>query len=419
MKRPIHRRHGASQVASLLTTFPVVVVSGARQVGKSTLVEAIVAERGGTYATLDDISVRSEALADPRAFVTGRPGLLAIDEVQLAPELLHAIKLEVDRKQDPGRFLLTGSANLLRMRTVGESLAGRSAWVELGPLAWSERLDATLPSTLDDLFSSPDATAFVRGLAPPSPSRLAQARKLAVEGSMPGTTQLDPSARRAWYQGYRQTFLERDLRQIAQIENLPQFNRLLTLASLRSSLLLNRSALAAECGLPIPTLRRYLDLLEVAWQFFELPPYYANVGKRLVKTPKLYANDVGLVAQLGAIESWEEASEQGRAGALFETWAVAEVRALDRLSPRPSVTTFWRTSTGREIDLVLERGNKLVAIEFKAAATVTEADTVALRELQQLLGARLRMAVVACMIPKAEVLGQRLCAVPISSLLGV
>jgi hypothetical protein len=406
-------------VASLLQTFPVVVVSGARQVGKSTLVESLVTERGGAYSTLDDISVRSEALADPRAFVAGRPGLLAIDEVQLAPELLHAIKLEVDRNKEPGRFLLTGSTNLLRMRTVGESLAGRSAWVELGPLAWSERLDAPLPSTLDDLFSSVDATAFVRGLAPASPARLAQARRLAVEGSMPGTTQLDPAARRAWYQAYRQTFLERDLRQIAQIENLPQFNRLLTLASLRSSLLLNRSALAAECGLPLPTLRRYLDILEVAYQFYELPPYYSNVGKRLVKTPKLYANDVGLIAQLGALDGWEEASAQGRAGALFESWAVAEVRTLDRLSARPSVATFWRTSAGREVDLLLERGNKVVAIEFKAAATVTESDTAGLRELQTLLGSRLRMAVVACMIPKAEVLGQRLCAVPISSLLGV
>lgn len=419
MKRTVHRRHGAAQVESLLASFPVVVVSGARQVGKSTLVEALVAERGGVYVTLDDVSVRSEALADPRAFVMGRPGLLAIDEVQLAPELLHAIKLEVDRDRTPGRFLLTGSTNLLRMRTVGESLAGRSAWVELGPLLWSERLDAPLPVTLDQLFSAADATAFVRGLAQVKPTRLAQARRMALEGSMPGTTQLGPDARRAWYQAYRQTFLERDLRQIAQIENLPQFNRLLTLAALRTSLLLNRSALAAECGLPVPTLRRYLDILEVAYQFFELPPYFANVGKRLVKTPKLYANDVGLVAQLGALETWEEAAEQGRAGALFETWAVAEVRALDRLSVRPSVATFWRTSTGQEIDLVLERGNKLVAIEVKSAATVSTSDTAPLRALQELLGPRLRMAVVACLVPKPEVLGQRLCAVPISSLLGV
>lgn len=424
MVRPIHWRHGATQVEALLRSFPVVVVTGPRQVGKSTLVRALIEARGGTYANLDDITVRSEALADPKAFISGRPGLLAIDEVQLAPELMHAIKLEVDRGlgsaggPSPGRFLLTGSANLLRLRTVGESLAGRSAWVELGPLMWSEVRDQPLPATLDRLFAASDATELVRGLAPVRPEAAAEARLHALQGTMPGTLGQTAAERRAWYQGYRQTFLERDLRQLAQIENLPAFNRLLTLSALRTANLLNRSALAAECGVPLATLRRYLEILEIAYQLFELPPYFANVGKRLVKTPKLYANDAGLVAQLGGMDTWAEAVELGRAGALFESWALGEVRTLDRLSERPSTQAFWRESTGREVDLVLERGNWLVGIELKASATVTAKDTAPLRELGKLLGGRLRMGVVATLGDTAEVLGERLCAVPIGALLG-
>lgn len=185
---------------------------------------------------------------------------------------------------------------------------------------------------------------------------------------MPATLRLTTRQRHAWYEEYRQTFLERDLRQLGEIENLPAFVRLLTLAALRTGALLNKSALAAEAGLAQPKLRRYLNLLEVAGQFFELPSFHANLGKRLVKTPKLHANDVGLAAFLGGIDSWAEAASRGWEGALLESWALGELRALDRLSARSSRASFWRTSTGREVDLVLERGRDVVAIEIKATA---------------------------------------------------
>jgi predicted AAA+ superfamily ATPase len=419
MARPVVARHAASHLAGLLDALPVLVLTGARQVGKSTLALQLMRERGGSYVTLDDISLRSQALTDPHAFVNGRDGMLVIDEVQLAPELFRAIKLAVDRDRSPGRFLLTGSANPLRMRSIGESLAGRSAWFELGPLTWGEIEEKPFTSVIDRAFAAKNAGALVHELSRlPSRALFARARERAVLGGMPATLGLAAPARHAWYQAYRQTFLERDLRQLAAIENLPEFARLLRLAALRSGSLLNKSSLASDAGLTHPTLRRYLALLEVAYQFFELPPFFTNRGKRLVKTPKLYATDVGLLSHLEGIDSFTEALEQERAGALLETWAINELLAIDRLSSRSSVPTFFRTSTGREVDLVLERGRNVVAIELKASSTVNPADTAGLRELRDQLGARWKLGIVGYLGQDAAALDSTLCLLPLPALLG-
>lgn len=413
-----YRRHASERIVELLADFPAVVLTGARQVGKSTLAESLVRERHGTYLTLDDMALRTQALADPQGFVAGHRGLVAIDEVQLAPNLLRAIKLEIDRRRHAGRFLLTGSVNLLRMRKVGESLAGRSAWVELAPLTWSEIRGSPWPRTLESAFAARDAAAFVGGLAPAVANQARLARERALMGGMPATLKLSADARYAWYDGYRQTFLERDLRQIAAIENLPEFARLLTLAAQRSAALLNKSALAAQAGLPHPTVRRYLNILEVGYQFYELPPYFSNLGKRLVKTPKLYAMDSGLLAHMTGIDSWEEATARGQTGALLETWAVGELRALNQLSARPSTMCFWRTSGGREVDLVLERSTKLLAVEIKASGTVTYADTLGLREMREALGHRFHLGIVGYLGETAAALDRSLCVIPLGSMLG-
>jgi predicted AAA+ superfamily ATPase len=420
MARTIVARHASATLASLLETFPVLVITGARQVGKSTLALQLARERGGSYLTLDDIALRAQALADPHAFVSGREGMLVIDEVQLAPELFRAIKLAVDRDRTPGRFLLTGSANPLRMRSVGESLAGRSAWFELGPLTWAEIDQQPFRSVIDLAFGAKNASALVAALAQPATSSLVKrACERAIQGGMPATLGLTSAARYAWYQAYRQTFLERDLRQLGDIENLPEFTRLLRLATLRSASLLNKSSLATDAGLSHATLRRYLALLEVAYQLFELAPFHSNRGKRLVKTPKLYATDVGLVTHLDGVESFEEATDQERAGALVETWVVNELLAIDRLSARRSTATFFRTSAGREVDLVLERGREVVAIEIKASATVDHAATLGLRELREQLGARLKLGIIGYLGRDAAALDPSLCLLPLSTLLGL
>ena len=419
MVRP-QSRHGAARVEELLDAFPVVVVTGARQVGKSTLAQAVASARGGRYLTLDDALVRVQALEDPQGFVAAREGLTVIDEVQLAPELMRAVKWSVDRDRRPGRFLLTGSANLLRMKSVGESLAGRSAWFELGPMTLAEIAGRPRSAHVDRAFAAPSAEEWAAAfVGPASEASLELLRAHAIVGTMPGTLGMKPAVRRAWYDGYRQTFLERDLRQLAAIANLPEFARLVTMAALRTGALLNRSALAADTGLPVATLRRYLDILAIGYQFLELPPFHANHGKRLVKAPKLYANDVGLAAHLDAIESFDDAMAGGRAGALLETWAVNELRAIDRLADRPATATFFRTSDGREVDLVLERGRAVVGIEVKAAASASPADLRGLRELREAVGARFRLGIVAHLGREVSVIDDKLVAVPLSTLVGL
>ncbi len=413
-----YRRHHLDWIVRVLRAFPLVALTGARQVGKSTLARCVVDEVGGEYVSLDDIAALSEARADPAGFVRRSSGLVVIDEVQLAPGLLPALKLEIDRDRRPGRYLLTGSANLLRMRQVTESLAGRSAWLDLPPLTWSELLERPRPTVVDSAFDAVDARAFVEALGRPQPAHASQARERAILGGMPGVLGMGEADRALWYDGYRLTFLERDLRQLSRVENVPDFNRLATLALLRSGGLLNKSDLASDAGLDFSTAKRYLNTLEVGYQLFELSPYLPNLGKRLVKRPKLYANDVGMAAHAANVRSWDGAVALARDGALFETWAVNEFTAIDALSPARSSRHFWRTSAGAEVDLVFERGLDVVGIEIKSSATVRYKDTLGLRALRDDLGPRLKLGIIAYLGDEARAIDDRVCLVPIGSLLG-
>lgn len=374
---------------------------------------------GGVYVTLDDPLTLARAADDPVGFVRGDGGLLVIDEAQVAPGLLPFIKAEIDRERRPGRFLLTGSANMLRMRSVTESLAGRSAWFELPPLLWSEIAERPTPEPIDAAFAAPDASAFAAGLAAPIAGHDGLAKRRAILGGMPEPHRFDPGMRDAWYGAYRQTFVERDLRQLARIENLPDFHRLSTLALLRTAGLLNASDLGSDAGLSHATVRRYLNILEVAYQVFELSPFFANVGKRLVKRPKLYANDVGMAAHVANVDSWEAAEAAVKAGALFETWVVNELRALDAFSSRRASVHYWRTSPGAEVDLVFERGRDVVAFEIKSSATVRWRETLGIRNLRDDLGDRFRLGVIAYLGDEPRALDDRLVMVPVASLLGV
>ncbi|MBE0418056.1 MAG: ATP-binding protein [Coriobacteriia bacterium] len=411
-------RHACQKVETLLGTFPLVAVTGARQVGKSTLARQVLGSLDGTYMTLDDPVVLNRATEDPLGFVRRDKGLLVIDEIQLTPELLPVIKAEIDRDRRPGRFLITGSANLLKMRSVTESLAGRSAWFELPPLLWSEIVGRPLPTPIDAAFDASGADSFLHELGRPLDDHAEAARKRAILGGMPEPLRLGSEMRRAWHDAYRQTFVERDLRQLSRIENLPDFRRLSTLALLQTSRLLTLADLASDAGLNHATARRYLNILEVAYQVFELSPYFANVGKRLVRRPKLYANDVGMAAHVANVDSWEAAESTVKAGPLFETWVVNELRALDEYSSRRASVHYWRTSAGAEVDLVFERGTDVVAVEVKSSATVHWKETRGMRALREDLGKRFRLGIVAYLGDEPQVLDETLCMVPVASLLG-
>ena len=282
-------------------TMPVVVVTGARQTGKSTLVADLLSGRRA-YDTLDDLEVRALAERTPDELV-GRPGPMVLDEVQRVPDLLLAVKRAVDRDRQPGRYILTGSANLLLMKSVSESLAGRATHLSLWPMTRRERLGLGRAGLWSELLDHPNEDwPDVLAAGDPVP---ADWREVAAVGGypVPSVEYSDPEDRAIWFDGYIRTYLERDLQDLSSIDNLIDFRRLMGAACLRLGQLVNQSELGRDVQLPQPTVRRWLNLLEASYQLVPLPAYSVNRTKRLIKTPKAYWSDSGLALRLGGLDS--------------------------------------------------------------------------------------------------------------------
>ena len=364
---PFLPRTAETLVERALATMPVVVLMGARQTGKSTLARMPPRADRRSYVTLDDYDVLGQARTSPSDLVRRAP-LLTLDEVQREPDVLLAVKAAVDedRPRRPGRFLLTGSANLLLMAGVSETLAGRATYVPLWPFTrreqlglgtagiWSELL-ATKPEHWLDLVGSQVA---------PHEDWSA----LALRGGYP-TPALeleDRAGRELWYDGYVRTYLERDLQMLASIDNLVDFRRLMRAACLRLGGLLNQTDLARDVGLPRQTASRYLSLLETSYQLIRLEPYSVNRTKRLTKTPKLYWSDTGLAAHLAGVSDLP--------GSYLENLVLGDLLAWrDASEPRAEIL-FWRTHSGEEVDFLIEVGGCLLPVEVKAASRVTPRD---------------------------------------------
>lgn len=391
------RRYLHDTILNSLKYFPVVLLTGARQVGKSTLAQALIGPSwNALYLTLDDRATLDAALRDPDGFVSGTPTPVVIDEVQRAPDLLRAIKKNVDRHRKPGQYLLTGSANILTLSTVAETLAGRVALNTLYPFSWPEFLEKPKPSILNDLFKVPSSKELLSLLPKTSGKNFQeQIAQRILTGGYPTPALMDSGqAQSQWFSSYRQTYLERDLLNIKSIENLPDFNRLLSLVAFRTGGLLNLSDLSRETGLPFTTLRRYMNLLDMTYQIFLLRPYFANIGKRLVKTPKVYLTDTGMASYLRGVDDWSTLEHQGQVGPLVETWVANEMLKLIPISDHRLQLYFWRTQTGQEVDFLLERGDKLVAIEVKWGQRIDEAHIANLKRCAEDLKGRLHFSVI-------------------------
>lgn len=341
-----------------LRSFPVVILTGARQTGKSTLARR-VGGRGRPYLTLDDYGILDQARRAPDQLIARGPEV-TLDEVQRAPELLLAIKRAVDEDRRPGRFLLTGSANLALMERVSETLAGRAVYLTLGPLTRREAQGMGEAGDWSILLDHPP-DAWVEALrATPAVADGGDWPKLARRGGYPTPALELRSAddRAAWFEGYLRTYLERDLQQLSSIDNLGGFQRLVRAAALRVGGLQNQADLARDVGLPPSTAQRYMDLLETSYQLVRVPAYSVNRTKRLVKSPKLYWNDTGLALHLAGADPGGAHLENLIASHLF-AWRETRTR-------RPGIL-FWRTSRGAEVDFVIETASKLVPVEVKTA----------------------------------------------------
>ncbi len=404
-----------------LRHFPVVLLVGARQVGKSTLAGAISGRAWrARYLTLDDRTVLDAALTNPDGFLREIGVPVVLDEVQRAPDLLRAVKLIVDRNRRPGVFLLTGSANVLTLSKVSETLAGRVAVHELHPFSWSELYRKPPPPVLTDLFSARTAREAIRRWPKTSPpERLREVQAFLLSGGFPTPAQMETGrARRTWFESYWQTYIERDLRDLALIAHLPDFHRLLAMLALRTGQVLNLSELSRDVGLPFSTLRRYFHLLAQTYQVFLVPPYSANIGKRLVKTPKVYMTDTGLACHLGAVERWETLLRQHRMGALVETWAANELRKMLSTHSRHVNLSYWRTQTGREVDFLLEQGGEVVGIEVKWGAGIRDKDLQGLKSCREALGKNWRFGVIVHGGTEAIAFDERTLAIPFGVFFG-
>lgn len=343
-----------------LSEFPALVVTGPRQSGKTTLLQHLF---GGShhYVSLEPPDVRVSAENDPRAFLEMHPPPVVFDEVQYAPNLLPYIKEKIDADRDrTGRYLLTGSQNLFLMERVSESLAGRAAILRLLPLSRREaegRPGAPLPWESKGKKSRGETLAF---------------EELWVEFLRGGYPELVVRPRRdpyLWHAGYVQTYLERDVRTLRQVGDLSLFQGFLRALAARSGQLLSLSDVARDLGLAVNTIKAWLSVLEATYQVIVVRPYFANIGKRLVKRPKVFFTDVGILCYLAGLKSPEHAASGPMGGAIMETAVLSEiVKTLTHRGMTPLVF-FWRTHSGEEVDFVVEMEGKLVPIEVKLSAT--------------------------------------------------
>lgn len=347
---------------------PVVILTGPRQSGKSTLAQNQVDNGRRRYRSLDDFSERAAAQENPAGFVhTDQP--LTIDEVQRAPDLLLAIKREIDRQRTrrvPGRYLLTGSANLLLLRTVADSLSGRASYVTLWPMTRRERLGLAATGMWTTLLETPPER-WERVLLS-QPAHRADWRAEVRRGGFPvPSVHMESDAQRAeWFDGYIQTYLERDFTGLSAVENLLDVRALMRATALRIGNLVNQTELGRDIQMSQPRVRGYLNLLETSYQLVRLAPFTRSRTTRLIKTPKAYWNDPGLALHLSG------QSEPG--GAHFENMILLDLLAWrSTATPRPDIL-YWRNTRDDEVDFVIETARQLLPIEAKSGRTVAPSD---------------------------------------------
>jgi len=389
---------------------PVVLVHGPRQCGKTTLVQTV---SGYTYITFDDEVQLVAAKADPVGFVIDLPSKVILDEVQRVPELFMSLKASIDRDRRPGRFILTGSANVLLAPKLSDSLAGRMELLRLYPLAQCE-IDRTPSKFLDALFS--------HGFKPRQYGRLgAELRSRIVAGGYPAALARNSGRRRRdWYNAYIETLVQRDVRELARISRLDALPQLLQLAATQTGRLLNVSELASPFQLSRPTIRDYMTLLERIFLIELLQPWHSNRLSRLVKTPKLHLGDTGLAATLLGVDAAALAKDRSLMGQLLETFVFQELRRQASWHEEAIRFYHFRDKDAYEVDIVLERsGRDIAGIEIKAAATVTESDFRGLKKLKDTSGKRFAAGVVLYDGENAVRFSDDLYAVPLKALWSV
>lgn len=372
-------RHLTASLRTALQDTPVVCVLGPRQCGKTTLVRTL--EPGHGYISLDDAATLAFAQKDPTGFVAALPERAILDEVQRVPELLRTLKLAVDRNRRPGRFVLTGSANLLLLPTLGDSLAGRMEVLQLHPLTGAEIGRA--PGRFLALLL---AGELKPRLAAPAKVDGAGLAHRVVAGGFPEAVAREEVRARAWHRSYLRTMLERHVQDVARVREVAALGRLLGLLALHTAELLNLSSLSKELGIRRETVDHYLAVCERLYLVHRLPPWHRNEARRLIKAPKVHLVDSGLAATLAGLGTADWNARRERFGHLLETYVVAQIVAQGGWTDPDLRFWHYRDKDRVEVDLVITKGSKTWGIEVKASATVTPSDGQGLRRLARQAG---------------------------------
>lgn len=377
-------RYLAGPLLDALADTPAVLVNGARQTGKSTLVQSPeVAGQNRLYLTFDDPGILAAARRDPNGFIAGLNAPVTLDEIQHVPELFSVIKAAIDRNRQPGRFLLTGSANVMLLPKLSESLAGRMEVLTLWPFSQGE-IHGVKENFVDTLFSRKSAGWAGK---PPAKSREELLENIVAGGYPPAVARQSAARRDAWFQSYVTTVLQRDIRDLANIADSTAVPRLLAVVAARAGGLLNFADLSRTMALPQTTLKRYFALLEATFLVQLLRPWARNLGQRAIQTPKVYLNDTGLLAHLLGVTVDRLKSEGNVVGSVLENFVLMELRKQCGWSATRPELFYWRTVTGREVDVVLEdRTGRVAGIEVKAAATLGSNDVGGLQALATAVG---------------------------------
>ena len=373
LPRPLRRA-----VEAALADTPVVAVLGPRQVGKSTLVRELAPDR--PFYDLDVAALGETAAADPAGFLEGLPPVVTLDEVQRVPELLRAIKVSVDRDRRPGRFLLTGSANLLLLPHLSDSLAGRMEVIHLHPLTEAEKERA--PGLFLEIFLAGTMKPEIR---PEIAASMALVRRILAGGFPEACTRTAPRAR-VWHQQYLRAILERDVRDVAKVRDVHELGRLLKTLANQSASLLNVSNISRDLGLTRTTVNHYIEVLERLFLIRLLPAWHRSAAKRLVKAPKLHLPDTGLAATLMDLNEEDWNAKRGAFGGLLESMVLQQLVA--QAGWTDPALRFWhfRDKDQEEVDCVITRGSRVWGIEVKASQSVSASDTNGLRRLAQQAG---------------------------------
>jgi hypothetical protein len=414
MDSPLYHRFTEEILLEALQDTPVVLIHGSRQCGKTTLAQTIGEKLGYHYISFDDDNQLQAARADPVGFVQSLPEKTILDEVQRTPELFTSIKASVDKNRIPGRFILTGSANVLLLPHLSDSLAGRMEIIHLRPLAQCE-ITGQRPPFMVQLFNAGFGSTSNQNTY----SRLGESlAEFICLGGYPAAIARSTAKRRsAWYRDYITTIIQRDIQDIASIQNLDILPRLLALAASQTARLFNAADLASPFSISRPTIRGYLALLEQIFLIEQLEPWHSNRLSRLIKTPKMHLADTGLACSLLGVNSPTLWQDKTLLGQLLETYIYQELRKYADWHSEALKFYHFRNKDKIEVDIIIEQGRQLAGIEIKASATVTKNDFKGLNKLQDACGEQFSTGIVFYDGENILPFGNNFFAVPISALI--